>query len=291
MIINQQNLDRLFTGFKTAFRDGIGQAGDDWAKVAMKVKSSTRDEKYGWLGKVPGLREWAGDRVINNIAAHDYAMKFESTVAVARDDLEDDQVGAYGMLFTELGRASAAHPNELVFALLKNGWSTKGYDGKNFFATDHKVNGVNGNVANTDGGSGAAWFLMDISRAVKPVVFQERRSYDLRRRDRLTDPGVFERDEYTYGVDGRCAVGFGFWEFAWGSKQTLNETNYEKAREALMSMKGEQGRPLGLMPRLLVVPPSLEKEGLEIVRAERKSAGGTNVYAGTADLLVTPWLA
>ena len=92
-------------------------------------------------------------------------------------------------------------------------------------------------------------------------------------------------------MNARGNVGFGFWQFAWGSKQTLNATNYEAARAALMGMKGDHGRPLGINPRLLVVPPSLEGAAMEILNAERDASGATNVWKGTAELMVVPWLA
>ena len=99
------------------------------------------------------------------------------------------------------------------------------------------------------------------------------------------------RKEFLYGVDGRSNVGFGLWFFAWGSKQPLNKANYKIAREALMQMKADHGRPIGVKPNLLVVPPTLEGEGLELLNAERDAAGATNVYKSTAELLPTPWLA
>ena len=196
MITNQNNLDRLFIGFMAAFQNGVGQAGDDWTKIAMRVASRTREEKYAWLGKMPSLREWVGDRVINNIAAHDYTIvnkKFESTLEVSRDDLTDEMYGVYGQMFSELGFATAAHPNELVFNLLKEGFTEKCYDGQYFFDTDHPIAQTGGgtkSVSNDGGGSGTGWYLMDLNRAIKPIIFQERETYELRRRDRKTDPGV-----------------------------------------------------------------------------------------------------
>ena len=86
-------------------------------------------------------------------------------------------------------------------------------------------------------------------------------------------------------------MGYGLWQMAWGSKQTLDKAHYKAAREALMGMKGDHGRPLGLTPNLLVVPPTLEGQALELLNAERDAAGATNVYRNTAELLVVPWLA
>src|ERR1051326_1955889 len=138
MIINQANLDRLYTGFQTAFNNGLGQAKSMWGQIATRVPSRTRQEKYGWLGKIPNLREWLGDRVVNNIGLYDYSIlnkPWEATIGVDRDDIEDDTFGVYGPLFEEMGRATAAHPDTLVWALLKNGFTTKCYDGQNYFST------------------------------------------------------------------------------------------------------------------------------------------------------------
>ena len=296
MIINQSNLGRLFTGYSAAFQRGLGQADPQWNRVATRVPSTTREEKYAWLGQTPNLREWIGDRVIKSIEAHDYSIKnksWESTIEVGRDDIEDDTYGVYSPLFEEMGRSTAAHPNQLVFSLLGQGFATACYDGQYFFDTDHPVLDEDGkvtSVSNTGGGSGDAWFLIDDSRALKPILYQVRKDYNFVRQDREEDENVFMRKSFRYSVDGRSNVGFGFWQFAYGSKQTLDKTSYKAARTALMGMKGDYGRPLGLRPRLLVVPPALEEAGLELLNAERDAAGATNVYRGTAELLVCEWL-
>lgn len=297
MIINQANLRTLGIGFKSNFQNGLSQAETQWGRIATRVPSGTKEEDYGWLGKIPNVREWLGDRQVQNLQLHEYSIKnksYELTIGVDRDDINDDNLGVYAPLFQEMGMSVAAHPDTLVFDLLKLGFSTLCYDGQFFFDTDHPVldaNGVAASVANTDGGAGDPWFLIDDSRALKPMIFQERMPFNFVAMDRPDTENVFMRKEFRYGVDGRSNVGFGFWQFSWGSKQTLNKANYEIARVALLGMKGDFGRPLGIRPRTLVVGPALEKEGLEILNAERDAAGATNVYRGTAELVVVPWLA
>nr|WP_255327039.1 Mu-like prophage major head subunit gpT family protein [Pseudomonas aeruginosa] len=88
------------------------------------IPSTTASNTYGWLGQFPKLREWIGQRVIKDMAAQGYQITnklFESTVGVKRTDIEDDNLGVYGPLMQEMGRAAGAHPDELVFALLKAG--------------------------------------------------------------------------------------------------------------------------------------------------------------------------
>lgn len=298
MLVNQASLRTLFIGFNTAFKSGLdSQAASQHARIATPVPSTTKENDYGWLGKVPNVRKWVGDRVVNSISQSGYTIKnepYELTIGVSRDDIEDDNLGIYTPLFTELGSASGSHYDQLVFGLLKAGFSSPCYDKQFFFDTDHPVLDANGNVisvANTDGGSGTPWFLIDDSRYLKPIILQKRKAWNLVRKDDEKDDNVFDRKEFVYGTDARHNVGFGFWQFAWGSKQPLIKANYKIARGAMQGQKGDFDRPLGVRPRLLVVPPSLEGEALEIVNSERDAAGATNVWKGTAEVMVCPWLA
>ncbi len=56
-------------------------------------------------------------------------------------------------------------------------------------------------------------------------------------------------------------------------------------------MKGDFGRPLGIKPTHLLVPPAYRSAGSKIVKNERAANGETNEWMGTAELLVSPWLA
>lgn len=299
MIINSTNLAALRTGFSTLFKKGLGQASSQYALVATMVASSTREQRYGWLGKIPNVREWIGARVVQNISESDYAIrekKWELTVGVDRDDIETDNLGTYSPLFEEMGQSTGAKWDQLVFGLLKAGFATLCYDGQFFFDTDHPVLDEAGNltsVANTDAvaGNGPAWYLLDVSRALKPIILQKRKDFSFVAKDRDTDDNVFGLNEYVYGADARANVGFGFWQFAWGSKATLNAANYGAARAALASMKGDYGRPLGIRPMLLVVPPQLESAALKILNNEMSAGGETNEWKGTAKLEVVSWLA
>lgn len=297
MLVNAANLDSLRVGFKTSFQNGLQQASSLHLRVATPVPASTKEQKYGWLGKVPNVREWIGARAVQNLQQHDYSIRekpWELTIGVDRDDIETDNLGIYTPLFQEMGQSTGAHWDQLVFGLLKAGFTTPCYDGQNYFDTDHPVldeTGAEQSVANTDGGAGTAWFLIDASRALKPIILQKRRDFEFVAKDRVTDDNVFENREFRYGADARGNVGFGFWQFAWGSKQALSAANYATARAALTGMKGDYGRPLGVMPNLLVVPPSLESAGRKILNSEYAAGGETNEWKGTAELLVVPWLA
>lgn len=297
MIINSANLDKIRVGFKSLFQEQLEATETMYREIATVVPSTAAEEKYGWLGKTPNVREWFGDRVVQNLMEHDYAIKnkdYELTIGVDRNFIEDDTLGVYTPIFRQFGESVAAWPDQLVWSLLAAGFDTLCYDGQNFFDTDHPVLDANGapqSVSNTQGGVGTAWFLLDLSKVLKPIIWQERKKGQFVALDRPDDPNVFSKKEFQYGWDGRGNAGFGFWQFAFGSKQTLDKDNYKAAREAMQSFKGDYGRPLNVKATHLVFPPSLEGNALEILNAERDAAGATNVYKGTAKGLNIAWLA
>ena len=302
MLITPTNLKTLFIGFKANFQGGLNTAQSLYQQLATVVPSSTGTEEYGWLGQMPGMREWLGERVVHGIETHGYASRtssFESTIAVPKTAIEDDTFGTYTPLMVEMGRAAAAHNDELTFGLLKEGVNVKCYDGKPFFSANHPVKGANGkqeSVSNADlGGNGPLWFVMDTSRALKPLIFQDRKKPNFVAMTAETDPNVFSKSEFVYGVDSRCNVGFGFWQVAFASNQPLTADNVWAAINAIEGCKGDGGRPLGLRATTLVVPTALQRTAHKLLTADLvPNAAGTatesNDLKDRLKPLVSPWL-
>lgn len=226
MIVNGAALKSIYTSFKTIFNRAIQATKPLYQQVATVVPSSAREEEYKWLGKIPKMREWIGERVVTALAAFGYSIKnkdWEVTIGVDRNDIEDDTLGVYSPMVEMMGASTAQHPDELVFELLGNGFTGLCYDGQYFFDADHQ-----------DGDG--------------PI--QSNRS-----------------------------------------NKILAAAAYGDARAAMMSLTDEHGNPLSIMPGLLVVPPQLEAAGRAILESERDANGATNIWRGSAQLLVVPWLA
>jgi phage major head subunit gpT-like protein len=298
MIINAEGLARLYTAFTAVFNAAFQDIQTWYERAAMTVPASTRIMDYRFLLDFPMVREWLGDRQISSLEPKAYQVEtkdWEATIEVDRNDIEDEQLGLYNPIVAALAQEAKKHPEKLIADLMSGGFTTACYDGKNFFAADHPV-GL-GAASNFGGGSGTAWFLLDTNRAIKPFIFQLRRGVELVRMDRNDDEHAFMRKKYRYGVDYRGAAAYGLWQLAYSCKESLNPTNYAAARGAMMSLTNSEGRPLGIKPSLLLVPPSLEAQAREILQAQfiigDPNTGGTksNVWQGTADLLVVPELA
>ena len=293
MLVNRANLETLFVNFNAAYMRGFEQAGtDEWMRLAMEVTSTTRQEEYGFLGQAHDLMPFEGERVLRGLATHGYTLRnetYESTIEVGKDDIADDTLGLYTRRFEVLGEAAARHPIQLVMRALRAGNENVCYDGQFFFDTDHPIGDTGRTQSNWSGGGGAMWVLLCLSSVMKPLLFQRRQQYELTRMDDMDDEEVFMRRTFRYGVDGRCNAGYGMWQYAFGSRQALNEDNYRAAREAMMGYQGDRGAVMGVMPTHLLVGPGLEHEALELLNAARQADGATNVYAGTAELIVSPW--
>ncbi len=297
MIINQAALQQIFVGFKTIFNKAFTESKPIFEKIATVVPSSTKTESYKWLGKIPRMREWIGERQIQNLGAFDYQIKnkpYEATIALDKEDVEDDTIGIYNPIVQSMGQSAAMHPDEIVLPLLPNGFANKCYDGKSFFATDHKEgkSGIQSNsstykltpetygdaraalmslkdeqgnpmnivpnllvvppqlegmarkilfaeqvdattniyknsaellVASELSGHPTKWFLLDTTKPVKPLIFQQRQKPQFVAKDNINDDNVFFNKEFIYGVDSRDNAGYGLWQLAYGSNGTQDK--------------------------------------------------------------------
>tara|TARA_R110002033_G_scaffold124195_1_gene166318 strand:- start:6824 stop:7744 length:921 start_codon:yes stop_codon:yes gene_type:complete len=303
--INAPVLNALRTMVRSEFQNALAKTEPLYLKIASVVPSNTKSNTYGWLGSMPTMREWIGARVINSIKEHGYSITnktFETTIGISRDDVEDDTIGTYKPMVQALAQEGEEFPDDLVFQLLADGFTTACYDSQNFFDTDHPVNpqhdgtGVDVSIANmvADGAyTGEPWFLLDTTRPLKPLIFQERRKLDLNTLFNPTDPAVWTNNEFQFGTDMRCEAGFGFWQMAFANKRTLNATNLWDSYEKMTAFTRDGGKKLKIRPNLLVVPASLEQAARKLLERDLIDEGGTTVnneLKGKFEILVVPQL-
>lgn len=302
MIITPAVISALNVSFNKSFQKGIGLADSSYKQIAMVVPSSAQANVYGWLGQFPQMQLWpqGATRQLRNMAAHGYTLpnlKYESTVPVSRESIEDDQIGTYGPAFEMQGQEAEQYPNRDIFSLLKNGHSSLCYDGQFFFDTDHPVypnvdgTGTAEAVSNVFTGTGEAWYLMDTTKPVKPLIFQERIKPQITNKTSDKDSDhVYMSDEFLYGIRARSAAGYALWQLCVKSTKPLNAANFEEAWKTLRNMKGDGGDPLNVTPNLLVVPPNLEGAAQTVVGKETLANGESNTNYNKAKILDTAWL-
>lgn len=120
--------------------------------LATRIPSTRDRESFKWLGSIPKIREFGTGRLARGVRTESYDitnLKYEATMEVDRDEIDDDQTGQIRIRVNEMALRAATHKDYLISELLKNG-ATAGflaYDGQTFFADAH-VSGASGNQDN-----------------------------------------------------------------------------------------------------------------------------------------------
>lgn len=299
MNISAAGLEAMYYGFDSRFQGAFDRTPQWSDRVATQVPSTTKANRYPWLELLPRMREWVGERVVQNLVAKMFAIEnksFELTVEVDKDDIEDDNLGVYNGWVEMVGQQARKWPDDLIAQVLQAGATTISADGQFFFDTDHPVSidapgmgtyinlytgtpltaanfgavraamgarlgadnrplNVNPNLlvvpsalqdtarailnseiiapgaawAGNASGTAATniyrnsadllvvpelnneptvWYLLDVSKPIRPFVFQLRKAPQFAALFAPTDPNVFWRKKFVYGVDSRGNAGF-----------------------------------------------------------------------------------
>jgi phage major head subunit gpT-like protein len=144
MLITPANLAFAFYGMKQLFQAAMAESPVHWPDLATEIKSETEEEFYPWLKRIPELREWIGERQVNNLSANVQRLKnrlFEDTFGVKRTKFEDDKYGIFtGPAVSELGRAAKLWPDKILAEAIIAGGTALAHDGQAYFSASHPVN-------------------------------------------------------------------------------------------------------------------------------------------------------
>ncbi len=235
MDLTQSALQIFFTGLNTSYEQGYELPPTWWEQIAMEVPSDTELETYGWMDRIPKMREWIGPRQVNNAPLRSRSVvnkDFELTESIPRNRFLDDKLGLYTPIAKNMGwQAKKLHDQQLVTLIQSN---PVGFDDVAFFSASHLTN------------------IDDAGSALQSNL--------------LALP--------------------------------LTPSNYSAARAKMRGWNGRDGQPLGTRPSLLIVPPSLEEAGLNILNSDfiapsmfggQTQVGSNdnkNILKGSASLLV-----
>jgi phage major head subunit gpT-like protein len=142
MLLTPASLQFAFNAFDLRLQQGYTMAASFYAALASEVPSNTEQNVYGWIGKLPKMREWLGERYMNNPAARSYTIvnkTYEDTIKIPREKFEDDQYGIYMPAIELLGQEAKVLPDRLIANLLDTGDAAAsiGFDGQSFFSANH----------------------------------------------------------------------------------------------------------------------------------------------------------
>ena len=247
MQITPPSLSAIRTQYSKIFQEAFFKHEIFWPRLAQLFTSTAEFTTHVWMDRIPQLRKWVGDRIIQSASLRTYQLAnvpWELTEGLDRYKIADDQLGLFEPVVRQMAEQAKKWPDTMLFnattGALPNGQSVLTYDNQNFYSTTHPVNmdAVGGPVQSNYSASGMA----------------------------------------------------------------LNAANYNLVRNTMRSYRGADGLPMGVRPSLLVVPPALETQAIQILKEtwmapavavgmNAASVPQTNPFMATAEILVIPDLA
>ncbi len=121
-------------------------------QVALQSPSTGSYEKYGWLGAMPSVQQWLGERNSAELKDYDYTIRnkdWQASVPIFENDWDDDQTGSYDQIPAMLAKRIMGHPEKLLNEIIIAGTSGLAYDGVAFFSDASGVRTIDNLLAGT----------------------------------------------------------------------------------------------------------------------------------------------
>jgi phage major head subunit gpT-like protein len=130
----------LEKGLKVTFDvglDSIMAKKVGMTNLFMDLDSKSSSEKYGFLGDIPGVVEWVGDKKCGFVKDYGYTIAnrdFYTAIDIDRNEIEDDGLGRLKQKCDSLVAAVGGWKESLLTEMLNNSLTSLAYDGVPFFA-------------------------------------------------------------------------------------------------------------------------------------------------------------
>ena len=151
MQVTAENVALLSATVKSIYADAYKAQMGVAATIATVLPSTQQVENYAWLGEHPVMKPFLDERTIAALKDYGFAIrnrKYEATIGVTRDMLEDDQTGQIALRVRSLAEAGMEHYEQLLFELIRSAETAKCYDGQPFYSNTHPLGaGTAGNLS------------------------------------------------------------------------------------------------------------------------------------------------
>lgn len=289
-VVTQALLEALRTSYNALFKAGNAKGTPVGKRLATSVLSSTKIETFGFLGDLPQFRKWVGEKRIKALEEKAYQLvndPYEATGGIHKHQIADDNLGIYPAMFEGWGLEAAMWPDRLLFAALAQGHLRACFDNQNFFDSDHPTYHDDGSTYSNIDTTGAVnpWYLLDCSKPLKPLIWQEREAPHFRM---ITDPDdseVAKTGIFGAYAEARGAAGYTMPFLGFRSTATLNAANFVAARDAMAAFTDDNGDPRGVRPTDLVHGVSNRSAAEDLIKKANLVGGESNVHYNEVNLV------
>src|ERR1051326_191725 len=147
-VVTSDLLLLTLAGLRTEF-DGAyqkAQENPDWRLVATELETTLPSQDWVYLGHGAVMRQFTDEAEDQSVNSTKYTLSdiiYKGRLKIQRKMLEDDQYSLLMKRVRAMAQEPVRHWNQLAYQGLVNGFTTKGPDGQNFFASTHAESGTN----------------------------------------------------------------------------------------------------------------------------------------------------
>lgn len=148
MVINKEVIEAVMINLETSFVRALDAAPPtNLSPISMEVGATGKTKRIPMGALLATIKEFVGERVHEHIGAYLESVavrKFEGTVDVDEDDIEDDELGMYQPTVQSLAEEANLQWEDLVVeAVDTRGWDTDYplFDGYPLFSASHTWKG------------------------------------------------------------------------------------------------------------------------------------------------------
>lgn len=131
--------------FRALFYEQLAQTRAEWGPVINAIAMTMptpglAQVNHRWLGPVPQMTKWAGDRRIGKLGAEGFTIEnydWSNGFEIDKPSLRRDQLGLYSPKIRELAMMGYLHQLTILIDLLNGGFTGLGYDAVTFFNDSH----------------------------------------------------------------------------------------------------------------------------------------------------------
>jgi phage major head subunit gpT-like protein len=157
-LLERDRVSDVYFDLQTIFNNALAEAPRVAERVATTIRMDAPLARYKWLGSVPTMQRWIGERTISKLRAESQVIENEdwaNGITVDRDDIDDDaRLGLVKPRIAQLATAGLKAIEEQVvlsYVASVEGAAQSGasgsvpvletYDGENLFSATHTAAG------------------------------------------------------------------------------------------------------------------------------------------------------
>lgn len=147
-LLDRGKLEAAYVTYSTIFDMALAKAPAIYPQLATVLPNAGPVNQFNWLGDMPTMRKWLGNRVINRLRAEKHVLTtdwYANGIEVDFDDVNEDKLGLVEPRIADLASMGPAKMDALTVDMYNFGFAGSlglTYDGQYLFDTDHTADGA-----------------------------------------------------------------------------------------------------------------------------------------------------